>query len=149
MLPQVIIAEPYPPPLSEALTTTPMTFVAAFAMPNTTIPTNTDLRNFLVPLDALESVAGMRFLGAMTGSTNPYDEEVQVLLDREALRVRAAAGVPALPGHWGERGSGSAGAIGARLSITRGDKAAAGSTEGGRTRIFRHLCTTTSCRGFW
>eukprot|EP00903_Cladosiphon_okamuranus_P018902 g17385.t1 len=136
---KVIIAEPYPPPPSEALTTTPATFVAAFAMPNTTIPNNTDLRNFLVPLNALESVSGMRFLGGVTGSTNMKDDEVKVMLDREALRVRAAAGVPALPGHWGGGGSANA--------ITGGDNAAAGSTEGGRTRIFRHLCTTTSCRG--
>eukprot|EP00752_Nemacystus_decipiens_P015583 g13906.t1 len=148
---KVIIAEPYPPPPSEALTTTPVTFVAAFAMPNASIPNNTDLRNFLVPLDALESVSGMRFLGAVNGSNGLfYDDEasgVKVLLDKEALRVRAEAGVPALSGDWGGGGSGEGGGNGTQLSITGGEVEASGSTEGGRTRIFRHLCTSTSCRG--
>ena len=98
----------------------------------------------------LESVSGMRFLGAVTGSTSLYDDDnddVKGLLDKEALRVRAAAGVPALSGDWGGEGSRKGGGSGTRLPITRGGQAAAGSTEGGRNRIFRHLCTNTSCRG--
>lgn len=146
--PQVIIAEPYPPPLSESLTTTPTTFVAAFAMPNASIPNSTDLRNFLVPLGALERVSGMRFLGAVTGSTSLFGDEfgddVKVSLDRETLRVRATAEVPALSGDWGGGGSGKGST---RLSIAGGEGAAAASTEGGRARVFRHLCATTSCRG--
>lgn len=147
MLPQVIIAEPYPPPLSEALATTPTTFVAAFAMPNTSIPNNTDLRNFLVPLDVLESVSGMRFFGAVTGATNLHDKDIKACLDREVLRVRATARVPALSGDWGGGRAGKGGGSGTGLPITAGGEAAAALTEGGRTRIFRHLCTTTSCRG--
>lgn len=162
---QVIIAEPYPPPPSEALRSTPTTFVAAFAMPNTTIPNHTDLRNFLVPLEALESVSGLRFLGATAGASAmdapgairraPFDDETAIkeFIDQEALRLRAKAGVPALTGGWG-RGGGEnkaknrgkrRGGKGKQQLLAGGEVS---SPDGeGRTRVFRHLCTTTSCRG--
>lgn len=144
----MIVAEPYPPPPSEALSSTPTTFVAAFAMPNKAIPNNTDLRNFLVPLNVLESVSGMRFLGAATGeaagaaaSQGTIDEDAKLSLDKEALQVRTRAGVAPLSGEW--RGGGK------RLALTGqgGDTNAAAAAEGGRPRLFRHLCTATSCRG--
>lgn len=157
--PQVIVAEPYPPPPSEALSTAPTTFVAAFAMPNTTIPNNTDLRNFLVPLGVLESVSGMRFLGAATStelssSTGLLDDDAKVSLDQEALRVRADARVPPLSGHWGGgaekgngKGNGSRRKGKQRAALTDGGGEVADPARSGSRRVFRHLCTATSCRG--
>ncbi|CAN0417923.1 unnamed protein product [Pylaiella littoralis] len=156
---KVIVAEPYPPPPSEALSTAPTTFVAAFAMPNTTIPNNTDLRNFLVPLGVLESVSGMRFLGAATStelssSTGLLDDDAKVSLDQEALRVRADARVPPLSGHWGggaEKGNGKGNSSRRkgkqRAALTDGGGEVADPARSGSRRVFRHLCTATSCRG--
>lgn len=127
---QIIVAEPYPPPPSEALVSPPTTFVAAFAMPNADIPNNTDLRNFLVPLNALSSVSGMRFFG-----TGLLDETAKLSLDKEAIQVRERAGVPALPGDWGTAVGKTNRKDDQRLSIAD------------RPRVFRHLCSTTSCRG--
>ncbi|CAN0214010.1 unnamed protein product [Scytosiphon promiscuus] len=159
----VIIAEPYPPPPSEALRSSPTTFVAAFAMPNTTIPNHTDLRNFLVPLEALESVSGLRFLGATMGASAierdaPFDDETAIkeFIDKEAIRVRAKAGVPALSGDWGGRLGGEKhgknrgkrrGGKGKQQMATSGGGGASWADGEGRTRVFRHLCTTASCRG--
>lgn len=132
---QIIVAEPYPPPPSEALVSKPTTFVAAFAMPNADIPNNTDLRNFLVPLEALSSVSGMRFFG-----TGLLDETAKLSLDKEAIQVRERAGVPALSGDWG---------IGIEKTNWRekNGKDDQSLTTADRPRVFRHLCTTTSCRG--
>lgn len=161
--PQVIIAEPYPPPPSEALYSNPTTFVAAFAMPNTTIPNNTDLRNFLVPLEALESVSGLRFLGAMdaadapgapasatSGGSSGEEAAIKEFLDQEAIRLRAKAGVPALSGDWGRVGVEKKGNHSGKRSGGNGKRPqlSIGGADGeGRTRVFRHLCNTTSCRG--
>lgn len=137
---QVIVAEPFPAPPdnsgddTDASATT--TFVAAFAMPNTSIPNNTDLRNFLVPMEALESVAGMRFLGSASG-TGVLDDDAKTSLDKEAIQERERAGVPALPADWGE-GNGS----GYRQITAGGD-----AVEASKRRLFRHLCTATSCVG--
>ncbi|CAM9354612.1 unnamed protein product, partial [Hapterophycus canaliculatus] len=138
---KVVIAEPYPPPPSEALRSTPTTFVAAFAMPNTAIPNHTDLRNFLVPLEALESVAGLSAIGR-----GPFEDEAAIkeFIDQEALRLRAKVGGPALSGDWGRLGGEK---NGKKRGKRRGGKGKQLLSSEGRTRVFRHLCTATSCRG--
>ncbi|CAM9231230.1 unnamed protein product [Ectocarpus sp. 4 AP-2014] len=132
---KIIVAEPYPPPPSEALVSKPTTFVAAFAMPNADIPNNTDLRNFLVPLEALSSVSGMRFFG-----TGLLDEIAKLSLDKEAIEVRERAGVPALSGDWGT-------GIEKTNRREKNGKDNQSLSTADRPRVFRHLCTTTSCRG--
>lgn len=109
--------------------------MAAFAMPNVDILAGTDLRKFLVPLEALESVAGMRFMGAASSASGGLDEAARELLDQQALALRAAAGVPALPFD----------------SVNPSDSGyrqlEAGQAEASEVerRLFRHLCSVTSC----
>lgn len=109
-------------------------------MPNTKIPNGTDLRNFLVPIAALESVAGMRFLGAASG-VGVLDDDPKVSLDMEAMVEREKAGVPALPADWGGGGGGRGSLRRAKLT---GD--AVGSSASDRM-LFRHLCGAVDCVG--
>lgn len=108
-------------------------------MPNTKIPNNYDLRNFLVPIEALESVAGMRFLGAASSSSGGLDEAAREFLDNEAVQVRAAAGVPALTADWVNRKDNG------YRRLEAGEDTGIGTER--EKRLFRHLCTVTSCKG--
>ena len=133
---QVIVAEPFPSPEAEASRVPPTTFVAAFAMPNLSIPNHTDLRNFLVPLETLESVSGMRFLGEASDSGD-LDDDAKAFLDEEAMQERARAGLPPFSEFFG----GEAPSTGCR----RIESAEHVARE--KRRLFRHLCTATSCVG--
>lgn len=132
---QVIIAEPYPSP-EEASGVPPTTFVAAFVMPNISIPINTDLRNFLVPIEMLESVSGLRFFGEAYDSGD-FDDNARALLDEEAMHERAKAGLRPFSGIFVEE----APYVGGRR-IQSSDEVARE-----KRMLFRHLCTTTSCVG--
>ncbi|CAN0004308.1 unnamed protein product [Ascophyllum nodosum] len=133
---KVIVAEPFPSPEAEASRVPPTTFVAAFAMPNISIPNHTDLRNFLVPLETLESVSGMRFLGEASDSGD-LDDDAKAFLDEEAMQERARAGLPPFSEFFG----GEAPSTGCR----RIESAEHVARE--KRRLFRHLCTATSCVG--
>lgn len=133
---QVIIAEPYPSPEAEASGVPPTTFVAAFAMPNISIPNNTDLRNFLVPIETLESVSGLRFFGEAYESGD-LDDNAKALLDEEAMQERARAGLRPFSEFFGEEAPN----VG-RRRLQSSDEVARE-----KRMLFRHLCSTTSCVG--
>ena len=141
----MIVAEPYPPPpdSGDDPSSESTTFVAAFAMPNTKIPNATDLRKYLVPISALECVAGMRFLSAASG-VGALDDDLVVSLDKEAMIERKKAGFPPLSSAWGE-GGGPGGISRRRAQQPR--EAALASAGSKEKRLFRHLCTTASCVG--
>lgn len=137
----MVVAEPFPS--ADNNNANNKVYVAAFAMPNEKIENNTDLRNFLVPLEALESVAGLRFLPAAgnNSSGGGLDVATREFLDEQALVMRAAgadAGTDLISPDWVNRLDNGDGKSGAR----DGD----GNDDAGK-KLFRHLCSEVSCRG--
>lgn len=104
-------------------------------MPNTAIPSGTDLRNFLVPLEALESVAGMRFLGGDNGLDAKSREE----LNEVTAFLREMSGVPSLSAAWGSDGVGRG---------YRPAEVAKRDVQGvdDRKQAYGHLCAMVSCQ---
>lgn len=138
LVPKVIIAEPFLSSEPSSNDASQKTFVAAFAMPNEDIPNNTDLRNFLVPLEVLESVAGMRFLGAASSRVGGLDQSARGFLDNEAIRIREVAGIMPLSPDWVNR-------VNNGYKRLENDKVS--EKQEGDARLYRHLCSVTSCRG--
>lgn len=136
---QVIVAEPFSSEDNKV-------YVAAFVMPNAKIENNTDLRNFLVPLEVLESVAGLRFLpGASQAGNNSSDGGLDLatreFLYEQALVLRAGgadAGAQLISPVWVNRPD-----IGPASGTQDGGD---GDDDAGRV-LFRHLCSEVSCRG--
>ncbi|CAM9100597.1 unnamed protein product [Discosporangium mesarthrocarpum] len=133
---KVVIAEPYPPespltgPGSSSSPAAVPSLVAAFIMPNEAISSKTDLRSFLVPLDILEAVAGMRLVGPVAG----LGENARKVLNNVAISERTNAG--------GEDRSSSSHAL-----TPSSPGALVRTGVGNKSRLYMHLCSATSCQG--
>ena len=120
--------------------------VAAFVLPNAPIDERTPLRSFLVPIDALESVAGAKFhagilgqreIQAINGATERHRAAV---ISRQQQPMQAAL----LGNSDGARASASndhdtAGAV---VEVIDGKKK---KEDGMKRTSVRHLCDTVAC----
>lgn len=113
--------------------------VAAFVLPNAAIPPEMPLSNFLVPLDNLERVAGLRFFAQAVSETHREVLDARVPLLRGSNPNPHVAGL--LTDGGGKRGNGGGGG---------------GGVKGGlRLQLDapEHLCDVLACQlpaeNFW